>query len=66
MSRDESAFISDAAMLADTGFFLTMGELHMVLRTLWPRFASDWLTDDVWYCLDARRSAAVVRRGARV
>lgn len=47
MTRDEAAFISDAAMLADTGFFLTMGELHMVLRTLWSRCASTWLTDDV-------------------
>lgn len=65
MTRDEADFISDAAALADAGFFLTMGELHAVLRILWPRGASVWLKDDLWHCLDARRSAAVERRAAR-
>ena len=62
MTREEANFISDAAALADTGFFSNMGELHAVLRLLWPRGAGAWLTDEVWHCLDARRSAAAARR----
>ncbi len=62
MTREEANFISDAAALADTGFFSNMGELHAVLRLLWPRGAGAWLTDEVWHCLDARRSAAAAKR----
>lgn len=62
MTREEANFISDAAALADTGFFSNMGELHAVLRMLWPRGAGAWLTDEVWHCLDARRNAAAARR----
>lgn len=65
MTREEADFISDAAAPADTGFFPTMGELHAVLRILWPHGASAWLTDDVWHCLDARRNAAAEKRAER-
>ncbi len=65
MTLDEADFISDAAALADTGFFLTMGEFHAVLRMLWPRGAGAWLTDDVWHCLDARRSTAAAKHAKR-
>jgi len=54
MDPDEALFIGLACALADTGVFMNMSELHVALRARHRKAASDWLTDDVWFCLSSR------------
>lgn len=62
MTREEADFISKASTLADTGVFASVSDLHAVLRTLWLKSASNWMTDDVWQLLARRCEVARLRR----
>lgn len=62
MDPEEALFIGFACALADSGAFANMSELHVVLRARESKAASDWLTDDVWFCLSSRIEGAWSRR----
>jgi len=62
MCPEQALFIGVACALADTGMFVNMSELHVALRALDCKAASDWLTDDVWLCLASRIEGAQSRR----